>query len=529
MVALTQSLLIRGLRWDSVIANIRNLVPLGVAIIPRIIDNTQKATFASQSHRRSAPKDDGTIAVRDLYVRYGANLPDVLQGIDLAVPSGEFLYLAGKSAAGKTTLLRTLGGVIPRVMGEFRGRVVVSGMATHEVPLAVLTASARYVAPDPFASIHGLTVGQEISFLAPDENAAHEALGVMGLADLWDRETTKLSGGQQVRLVLAGALASEARIFLLDAPMQELDPEGRVAFMEALAILRSRRPCTIVVADPFWQDLASYTNRVIVLEEGRLLAPLVPEDFFAETWLARCHLQSREGAAAPNLIPLSLEGEGQRVRAGEVVATLEGVHVALEGTQILHGVDFAARQGELVAVMGPNGSGKTTAMLTLAGAIKPQKGAVRTRGRVGYVFQHAQLQTVAMTVEEELAFGPRVLRWPEPAAKAFVMEGAAWTGLGRDACPIDLHPADVRMLMIAACNTDLSTLILDEPTIGLDGAGIEKVMQLVKELLLHGKAVVIITHDQAIAGQAHRVVTIRDGLVEHIRERRNSQEVLPAR
>jgi len=217
------------------------------------------------------------------------------------------------------------------------------------------------------------------------------------------------------------------------------------------------------------------------------------------------------------------------VRAGEVVATLEGVHVALEGTQILHGVDFAARQGELVAVMGPNGSGKTTAMLTLAGAIKPQKGAVRTRGRVGYVFQHAQLQTVAMTVEEELAFGPRVLRWPEPAAKAFVMEGAAWTGLGRDACPIDLHPADVRMLMIAACNTDLSTLILDEPTIGLDGAGIEKVMQLVKELLLHGKAVVIITHDQAIAGQAHRVVTIRDGLVEHIRERRNSQEVLPAR
>ena len=268
---------------------------------------------------------------------------------------------------------------------------------------------------------------------------------------------------------------------------------------------------------------------MIVLEEGRLLAPLVPEDFFAETWLARCHLQSREGAAAPNLIPLSLEGEGQRVRGGEVVATLEGVHVALEGTQILHGVDFAARQGELVAVMGPNGSGKTTAMLTLAGAIKPQKGAVRTRGRVGYVFQHAQLQTVAMTVEEELVFGPRVLRWPEPTAKAFVMEGAAWTGLGRDACPIDLHPADVRMLMIAACNTDLSTLILDEPTIGLDGAGIEKVMQLVKELLLHGKAVVIITHDQAIAGQAHRVVTIRDGLVEHIRERRNSQEVLPAR
>src|SRR5438094_927937 len=190
VVALTQSLLIRGLRWDSVIANIRNLVPLGVAIIPRIIDNAQKATFASQ------------------------------------------------------------------------------------------------------------------------------ALEMMGLANLWDRETTKLSGGQQVRLVLAGALASEARTFLLDAPMQELDPEGRVAFMEALAILRSRRPCTIVVADPFWQDLASYTHRVMVLEGGRLLPPLASAEFFSDTWLVRC-----------NLIPLSLEGEGQRVRGsdslGDIVATLE--------------------------------------------------------------------------------------------------------------------------------------------------------------------------------------------------------------
>src|SRR5438034_1295832 len=361
VVALTQSLLIRGLRWDSVIANIRNLVPLGVAIIPRIIDNAQKATFASQSHRRCAPNDDGTIMVEDLHVRYGADFPDVLRGIDLAVPSGEFLYLAGKNAAGKTT---------------------------------------------------------------------------------------KLSGGQQVRLVLAGALASEARTFLLDAPMQELDPEGRVAFMEALAILRSRRPCTIVVADPFWQDLASYTHRVIVLEGGRLLPPLTSAEFFSDTWLARCNLQVREGAAAPNLIPLSLEGEGQRVRGsdslGDIVAALEGVHVALEGTQILHGVDFAVREGELVAIMGPNGSGKTTAMLTLAGAIRPQKGTVTTRGRVGYVFQHAQLQTVGMTVDEELAFGPKVLRWPEQRTMAFVAEGLAWTGLSRDASPIDLHPADVR-------------------------------------------------------------------------------------
>src|SRR5207249_5000506 len=141
-------------------------------------------------------------------------------------------------------------------------------------------------------------------------------------------------------------------------------------------------------------------HRVIVLEGGRLLPPLASAEFFTDTWLARCNLSpltlspspSRErgvrlGATAPSL-----------VAPGDIVAALEGVHVALEGTQILHGVDFAVREGELVAIMGPNGSGKTTAMLTLAGAIRPQKGTVTTRGRVRYVFEHAQPQTLRVTV-----------------------------------------------------------------------------------------------------------------------------------
>ncbi|HZW03139.1 MAG TPA: ATP-binding cassette domain-containing protein, partial [Anaerolineaceae bacterium] len=370
--------------------------------------------------------------------------------------------------------------------------------------------SVLYVAPDPFASIHGLTVGQEISFLTADEPAARAALATMGLdpAVLWERETTKLSGGQQVRLVLAGALASQARVLLLDSPMQELDAEGRAAFLEALQILRSRRRCTIVLADYFYRELVPSVDRVVVLEDGAVTAELDPDAFFADAaWLARCHLAGE----VPTLPP---------VEVGEVVAELVDVQVSLEDNWILKGVSFTVRAGEFVAVMGPNGSGKTTAMLTLAGAIAPQRGRVVTAGRVAYVFQHAALQMIALSAADELRFGPRVLGWDAAAAQQFVAEGLAWTGLDPDDCPLDLHPADVRMLAIAAANTAPCAYVLDEPTVGLDAAGIARLYGFIARLRRAGVGVVVITHDAALTAQADRVVVIRDGRVE--------SEVVPA-
>jgi energy-coupling factor transporter ATP-binding protein EcfA2/energy-coupling factor transporter transmembrane protein EcfT len=502
-VALTQSLIIRGVRWDSLVANVKNLVPLATMIIPRIIENSQKATLAGQSHRRSQPSGDGGIIAEKVCARYSDRLPDVLTDVSLEVKPGEFVYVAGKNSAGKTTLLRVLGGVISWIMGEFKGRVTISGMITHETPLAELCGAVRFVAPDPFASIHGLTVGQEISFLAEDERSARRALNTMGIADLWERETTKLSGGQQVRLVLAGALACSARVLLLDSPMQELDPEGRAAFVDALHILRQQKACTVVVADPFWSELEDYADRVLVLDTGHLAADLAPQDFFGgQRWLSDC-----------NLVPFT--GEFVAHEPGDIAAQMKSVHVALGGREILHGIDFALRAGELVAIMGPNGSGKTTAMLTLAGAIAPLAGEVSRTGRDGFVFQNPYLQMATMRVGEELAFGPKILQWPRHEIEEFVDSGLDWTGLDPEACPLDLHPAQVRLLATASSNARVSTLVLDEPTIGLDTEGIQKIMDLVGALLEEGKAVAIITHDEQIASVAHRLVVIDDGLISY--------------
>jgi len=255
------------------------------------------------------------------------------------------------------------------------------------------------------------------------------------------------------------------------------------------------------VADPFWSELKDYADRVFVLDSGHLVADLAPQDFFTSPeWLSDC-----------NLLPYT--GEFTASEPGDVAAQMKDVRVVLGGREILHGIDFALRAGELVAIMGPNGSGKTTAMLTLAGAIAPARGEVARTGRAGFVFQNPYLQTATMTVGEELAFGPKILRWPMNEINEFVDAGLEWTGLDPLACPLDLHPAQVRLLATASSNVCVSTLILDEPTIGLDTEGVRKVMDLVTALLDEGKAVAVITHDQQIAGVANRLVVIDDGQV----------------
>jgi energy-coupling factor transport system ATP-binding protein len=501
-IALTQSLIIRGLKWDSPLANVRNLVPLAMAIIPRVADNAQKTTFAMQSHHPPAPAStpEAGVEVQEASVRYSPRLPDVLHEVSVRLEPGEFTYLAGPDMAGKTTLLRLMGGVIPRIMGEYKGQVRIGGRSTADLQLDDISRSARYVAPEPFASIYGLTVGQEMLFLTKDEKSAHEQLAFMGIDHLWERETTKLSGGQQVRLVLAGALASRAPYLLLDSPMQELDPSGRRDFMQAVDALNSRGDVGVIVADPFWRQLAPYARRVLVLENGRLTGDLAPTEFFSDPWLDRMRLISRlEQPVLP--------------APGEVIARMQSVYVTLENNPILLGIDLEVHAGELLAIMGPNGSGKTTAMLTLARAIRPNQGKVESRGRIAYVFQDAKLQVVADTVRAELGLGPNILKWPAERASAFVADGLSWTGIDPEHSPLDLHPAQARMLAIAASNTDTAIIILDEPTVGLDAVGLQKLMGLVTASLNQGKSVVIITHDEQVASMAHRILVIQNGRV----------------
>jgi energy-coupling factor transport system ATP-binding protein len=471
------------------------------ALLLRTFMNVSKTAFAAETHWHGEETEDGSINVSELSVRYQPNDSDVLREVDLKISNGEFIYVGGLNGAGKTTLLRVLAGYIPRIAGEYRGTLNVCGRNLENLSLRDISKQIRFVPSDPLASIIGLTVGQEMAMLSITEGEAKACLEAMRVAHLWSRESTTLSGGEQVRLVLAGVLASDVKVLLLDAPLEQLDPNGRREFLEALETLRARSKKTIVITDPFFEDLRRNIDRFVLIENGRITENL-DIDKVDDRILSRAGLKKE-----------SFTLELASVQSNQVAAKLDKVEVVLDGNPILRGVTLEIAPAECAVVMGPNGSGKTTAMLTLAGAITPTSGSVMSAGRVGYVYQDSALQLVEITTRAELALGPRLIKWSESRIDKFVEEGLQWSGLSGDELSIDLTPSKTRLLTIPAMNVDVQVMILDEPTLALDEVNVRKVVGFVESLLRVGVAVFIITHDQSLAKIASRIIEVDAGRI----------------
>jgi len=491
-VALTQSLIIRGVKWNSMVSKIKNLAPLLTVIIPRILENSKMSAVAQVSHQRvNTDRTVGSIVVNGLTVWGDSDDPPVLEDVSFQVHPGELVYLAGRSGSGRGPLLKAISGVIPGIEGYIQGEVFLSGLNTSTTDLAVLLSTGRYIGPNPFSNLYGLTVGQELAFMTESYEEGVEIAERMGLGSLWKEETTKLSGGQQVRLALAGALVSKVPVLLLNSPLQELDPQGRVDFLYALKEVL-REGTTVVIADPLWEEIKPLKPRVLYLEDGRVQKP-------PKNW--------------EKLVGVRKPFRFDRVPREKVVARMDGVHVSLSGNHILRGVSLEVAGGELVVIVGPNGSGKTTAMLTLAGAIQQQRGEVQVSGQAGFVFQNPFLQFARETVEAELGFGPRILAWSEKEANDHIAWGLYWTKLNPETSPIDLHPSNARMLAFAASETRTTLMILDEPTVGLDGFDVAKLVSLINKLRSRGVAVIVISHEEALAQAADRVLVFGEGRV----------------
>ena len=166
-----------------------------------------------------------------------------------------------------------------------------------------------------------------------------------------------------------------------------------------------------------------------------------------------------------------------------------------------------------MAIVGENGSCKTTAMLALAGLLKITKGHTCAASPVKYVFQDAFLQMVGIDCEEELSVGPQFNRWSCEATKTFVSRELEWVGVRAKEQPVELHPGKARLLSIAAMNFNQGVLILDEPTIGLDNTGLEKVVELIGSLISMEFAIIAITHDGRLAECANRIVEMKNGKI----------------
>jgi len=422
--------------------------------------------------------------VENLRFAYAGGRP-VLDGVSLEVAEGERVALLGPSGSGKSTLIRALAGLVPHFHGGvFAGRVVVAGLDTRESRPADLAGTVASVFQDPEDQVVMSRVANEVAFglentgVPPAEiwPRVDEALALVGAADLAGRVVSELSGGELQRVALASALALRPRLLLLDEPTSQLDPEAADAFFDVVDGLE----CAVVVSEQRPARPLAHVDRVLFLEDGRIVLDTHRAEALA--WLA-----ANRSLYLPHV--------------AESVCSVSRVRFSYGARVVLDGVSLDVRRGEVVALTGPNGVGKTTLALLACGLLEPDAGEI-VHARAAYLTQDPGRHVVTERVLDELALGASA----EAARRALAGVGLA----GFE----DRHPRDLssgereRVALAAVLATEPDLLVLDEPTRGVDP---ERKAELARLLRAQAPArgTLVITHDLLFAAEvADRVVEL---------------------
>ena len=476
----------------------------------------------------------------------GAPQP-ALQAVDLEIPDGELCLVVGRTGAGKSTLLRAINGLVPHFTGgTLSGRVVVAGRDTREHPPRDLADVVGLVGQDPGAGFVTDRVEEELAYgmeqlgLAPEvmRKRVEETLDLVGLADLRDRPLSDLSAGEQQRVAIGAALATHPRILVLDEPTSALDPAAAEDVLAILTRLVHDLGVTVVLAEHRLERVVQYADRLIEVQGDGEVISGAPREVLPDA------------AVAPPIVelgrlfgwdPLPLSVRDARRRATQLVDELNvpkaakrspgPVMLSARGLGVDHGAIVAVRRvdldlhaGEVTALMGRNGSGKSSLLWALQGTGSRARGALNVagedpaelgpserRGRIGLV-PHDPIDLLYLeTVAEECAAADR--------------DGAAASGTCRDQLEIlahevspRAHPRDLsegeRLALALAIQLTArpEVVLLDEPTRGLDYPGKQQLAAILSALAADGHAVLLATHDvEFVAEAADRVVVMAQG------------------
>jgi len=424
----------------------------------------------------------------------GAEEP-ALRDVSLLLEAGLTL-VTGTSGGGKSTLLRVLNGLVPHFHGgRIAGAVEVGGHDVITTPTRTLARTVGFVFQDPELQTVYDAVDREVAFgleniaLPPREMAARveEALHAAGAAHLAGRSVRTLSGGERQRVALASALAMRPRLVVLDEPTSQLDAEGASMVLDAVKNLVEQGRAA-VIAEHRLDRLLTQTSASLIVERGSVSA----------AW-----------PAAPSLSAT----RPMRSSRGPVAWSLAGVTAGFGGRVVLDSIDVAGHQGEVVALSGPNGGGKTTLLRLIAGALSPLAGKVERRpGRIAYLPQNPTALLHRPTLRSEVSLTLERAGDSEPP-EAILNELGLLAVAGR--YPRDLSCGERQRAALAAVLPGRPDLVLlDEPTRGIDAEARVALVRLVSRLRDGGAAVVLATHDPDLrAALADRELSVSGGKV----------------
>ncbi|MFC8127376.1 ABC transporter ATP-binding protein [Streptomyces sp. NPDC057302] len=502
-------------------------------------------------------------------VVYDDTAEPVLRDVDLTVEEGELCLVIGPTGIGKSTLLGTVNGLVPHFTGgTLYGTVTVDGRDTASHPPRELADVVGVVGQDPLDGFVTDTVEEELAYameqlaIAPEtmRKRVEETLDLLGLADLRNRSLHELSGGQQQRVAIGSVLTTHPRVLVLDEPTSALDPTAAEEVLAAITRLVHDLGVTVLLAEHRLERVVQYADRVLHLAGGGRVESGPPAELFRTARVAPpvVELGRRAGwdplplsvrdarrAAAPlraRLAGAPVPPARPPAPAKERVRLLDarGVSVRYRGQVLpaVREVDLELRGGETVALMGRNGSGKSSLLWALQGSghrtdgtvrVKPwgtpttqrsgpahdpgSVSATQARRLVGLIPQTPTDLLYLESVKQELdqADAESAIDGTGPRAREILDRLAP--GIEGSTHPRDLSEGQKLALVLAIqLSAAPGVVLLDEPTRGLDYRAKAQLTDILDTLAAEGRAVVVSTHDvEFVARTADRVVVMAEG------------------
>ncbi len=526
------------------------------------------------------------INVRDLSFIYPGSNKKAIDNQSFDINMGEFVLLCGSSASGKTTLAKCLNGIIPHLsVGDMYGEVKVNGLNTCEVEIHELSSQIGMVFQNPEDQIFSIRVCDEVALGVECQGYHHDAivervtyaLKKLRIADISNRLTFSLSGGQKQKVSIASNVAILPSIIVLDDPTTDLDPISKQEVMDILQELKNeiqldtcgngeKTRMTFLVIEHELTDLMEFTDRVMVMHEGKIVLNGDPGTIFYENF----DYLDEIGVRIPDHIRLGkylvdkglhfdrvkypvklqdvvdfaqialrdnhllfppIQYKDYTIKQSEKVAEIKALSYKYPTSEkmVLKNVNFDIYKGEILAIVGHNGSGKTTIMKNLLGILHPSQGDVIINNRntketdisklildIGYVFQNPDNQLFCNTVREEIQFGLINNKYEQSLIDELTEKTLDIVCLRdkQDEHPFSLSRGQRQRLAVATMLvSNPKIILLDEPTTGLDERDLCGILDLMQDLVaFHDGTVIMVTHDmEVVAKYATRIIVVESG------------------
>lgn len=500
-----------------------------------------------------------------------------LEDLNLEIQDGEFILVTGPSGGGKSSLCRCINGLIPHFYGgKVAGEVEVQELDIRKHSPRELATKVGMIFQDPENQLVTMDVEREIAFglenlTFPRDLIAkriEESLDTLGISDLRHRQLHELSGGEKQKVAIASVLALHPEILILDEPTSELDPKSAEEVLSLVQRLNDELGITVILIEQRLDRVIQHVDRLVVLDGGKIVADGTTRDVLSNSYqeiseagvgmppiIRLAHELGRMGITT-NKTPLTVK-EG-RIMLQEVfqkasgklpqpaekgnakpVAEVEKLwHVYPDGPTALRNISLKVEEGEFVAIMGRNASGKTTLVKHFNSLLQPTRGVVTVDGldtrkattaelarKVGFVFQNPNDHLFADTVEEEICFALKNLGFENGEMRARVNQVLEQFKLNeyRGQYPRSLSGGEKQRVALASVlAVQPKILILDEPTRGLEYRLKSELMGFLHEYTSQGNTVILVTHDvETVAEHADRVILLSEGEVVIDSNKRN--------